>query len=178
MDPSLSTVLQTLRIQQAELRALGVSHASAFGSVARGEAATCKRNLFVTGWGEVFVRRRSRPPSLTKTGQWPYNNKMVEYSASAPRQRDQRLEARVTPGQKELIERAAYVQGRTVTDFMITALQDAAQRVIEESAAWKLSRQQQKTFVEALMNPPAPNQNLRVAYQRYKEFQARSRRGR
>ena len=49
-------------------------------------------------------------------------------TAAAPvsRQRDQRLEARVTPVQKELIERAACVEGRTVTDFVITALQDVA----------------------------------------------------
>lgn len=34
----LSGVLQTLRAHKGELRAMGVSHASVFGSVARGEA--------------------------------------------------------------------------------------------------------------------------------------------
>jgi uncharacterized protein (DUF1778 family) len=90
----------------------------------------------------------------------------------AQRQRGQRLEARVTPVQKKMIERAASVQGRTVTDFVITALQDAARKAIEESTVWQLSQDQQKAFVEALMHPPAPNRKLREAYRRYEEFKA------
>lgn len=38
MNPALQRVLQTLREHEAELRALGVCHASIFGSVARGDA--------------------------------------------------------------------------------------------------------------------------------------------
>ena len=38
MDPRLDGVLQTLRRHKGELHALGVSHASVFGSVARGDA--------------------------------------------------------------------------------------------------------------------------------------------
>jgi predicted nucleotidyltransferase len=38
MPVALSDVLQTLRTHETELRLLGVSHASVFGSVARGEA--------------------------------------------------------------------------------------------------------------------------------------------
>jgi uncharacterized protein (DUF1778 family) len=95
-------------------------------------------------------------------------------TAQVLRQRDQRLEVRVTPGQKELIERAACVQGRTVTDFVIATLQDAAQKAVEENSVWKLSQSQQKAFVEALMDPPAPNQKLRAAYQRYEKYKALS----
>jgi uncharacterized protein (DUF1778 family) len=90
------------------------------------------------------------------------------------RQRDQRLEARVTLGQKELIERAAQVQGRTVTDFMITSLQDAARKALEETTIWKLSQDQQKIFVQALMDPPSPNRKLGAAYRRYEKFKALS----
>jgi len=91
-------------------------------------------------------------------------------TAQIPRQRAQRLEARITPGQKELIERAASVQGRTVTDFVITTLQDAARKAIEDSAVWHLSEEQQKAFVASLMKPPAPNRKLREAYSRYKKY--------
>ncbi len=38
MNPALQRVLQTLRTHEGELRALGVLHASIFGSVARGDA--------------------------------------------------------------------------------------------------------------------------------------------
>jgi uncharacterized protein (DUF1778 family) len=58
---------------------------------------------------------------------------------AAIRRRDQRLEARVTPDQKELIERAACVQGRTVTDFVVVALQEAAKQAIADHIVWKLT---------------------------------------
>jgi uncharacterized protein (DUF1778 family) len=88
------------------------------------------------------------------------------------RQRDQRLEARVTPDQKEMIERAAYVQGRTVTDFVVSALQEAAKRAIAEHTVWQLSQEQQKVFFEALMNPPPPNAKLRAAYKRFRKYKS------
>jgi hypothetical protein len=46
------------------------------------------------------------------------------------RTRAERLEARVTTEQKALIERAAALQGRTVTDFVLTSVQDAARRAL------------------------------------------------
>src|SRR5580658_1333037 len=91
-------------------------------------------------------------------------------SLATARQRDQRLEARVTADQKELIERAACVQGRTVTDFVVDALQQAARQAIAEQTVWKLTQDQQKIFIETLMNPPAPNQNLREAYRRFRKY--------
>lgn len=91
-------------------------------------------------------------------------------SLTAVRQRDQRLEARVTPDQKELIERAACVQGRTVTDFVVSALQKAAKQAIAEHTVWKLTQEQQKVFIDALMDPPAPNQKLREAYKRFRKY--------
>ena len=42
--------------------------------------------------------------------------------------RGERLEARITADQKSLIEHAAALQGRTVTDFVLTSVQDAARR--------------------------------------------------
>jgi uncharacterized protein (DUF1778 family) len=51
---------------------------------------------------------------------------------------------------------------------VITALQDAARKALEESTIWRLSEDQQKAFIEALMNPPAPNRKRRTAYERYK----------
>src|SRR5580693_3993774 len=86
------------------------------------------------------------------------------------RQRDQRLEARVTADQKALIERAASVQGRTVTDFVVATLQEAAKQAIAEHTVWKLSQEQQKVFIHALMEPPPPNAKLREAHKRYRRY--------
>jgi len=94
----------------------------------------------------------------------------------AARQRDQRLEARVTPDQKELIERAACVQGRTVADFVVSTLQQAAKQAIADHTLWKLTQEQQKVFIGALTAPPAPNQKLREAYKRFRKYNASGRR--
>ena len=94
-------------------------------------------------------------------------------STEAPRQRNQRLEARITGEQKDLIEHAARVQGRTVTDFVVTALHDAARKAITDASCWQLSQEQQKVFVDALMKPAAPNRELREAQRRYRQYKAR-----
>jgi uncharacterized protein (DUF1778 family) len=91
-------------------------------------------------------------------------------SAVLPRQRDQRLEARITADQKALIERAASVQGRTVTDFVVATLQEAAKQAIAEHTVWKLSQEQQKVFIDALLEPPLPNAKLRDAHKRYRQY--------
>jgi uncharacterized protein (DUF1778 family) len=86
--------------------------------------------------------------------------------------RNKRLEARVTPAQKALIERAAALSGRTVTDFVVSSAQAAAEETIRTHEIIALTARESAAFVEALLNPPAPGENLRAAAQRYKEFMA------
>ena len=59
--------------------------------------------------------------------------------SNSGRTRAERLETRVTAEQKSLIERAAALQGRTLTDFVLTSVQDAARRAIEEHQQLALS---------------------------------------
>jgi len=83
--------------------------------------------------------------------------------------RAERLEARVTAEQKDLIERAATLQGRTVTDFVLTSVQDAARRAIEEHHQLALSVRDSETFIDALLNPKPVNNRLRDTIRRYRE---------
>jgi len=85
------------------------------------------------------------------------------------RVRSQRLEARVTAEQKTLIERAAALQGRTVTDFVLSSVQDAARRAIEEHQQLTLSVRDSGAFVDALLNPRPVNDRLRATVRRYRE---------
>ena len=41
-----------------------------------------------------------------------------------------RLEARISTDLHSMLKRAAELQGRTMTDFVVSAVQDAAQRAI------------------------------------------------
>jgi uncharacterized protein (DUF1778 family) len=78
-----------------------------------------------------------------------------------------RIEARVSPEQKELFERAAAIEGVTLTDFAISSMQRAAARVVQEHTVMELSLRNQRAFVEALQNPPEPNEALREAAKAY-----------
>ncbi len=57
-----------------------------------------------------------------------------------------RLEARASKELHNTLKRAAALQNRTVTDFVITAVQDAAENVIEQTEVFRLSRADQKRF--------------------------------
>lgn len=83
------------------------------------------------------------------------------------RQRSERVEARVTPQQKRLLERAAALDGRTLTDFVVSSAQAAAAETIARYELLELTPDDQDVFVAALLNPPAPNKALRAAAERY-----------
>lgn len=87
----------------------------------------------------------------------------AQRQASAPtaRRRAERLEARVTAEQKALIEHAAALEGRSITDFVLTSVQDAAKRAIAEHEVIQLSVRDSQAFVEALLNPREPSAKMR-----------------
>jgi uncharacterized protein (DUF1778 family) len=74
-----------------------------------------------------------------------------------------RLEARLPVEVHALLTRAAKMQGRTLTDFVVAAAHDAARRTIEETEILRLSADDQLMFAQALINPPEPNDALRRA---------------
>lgn len=87
----------------------------------------------------------------------------------AIRQSKTSIEARVTAAQKELIERAAAYQGRTVSDFVVNTVREAAKAVIQEHEVLRLDGSQSRAFVETLLNPPEPNETLRQAADEYRK---------
>jgi uncharacterized protein (DUF1778 family) len=90
-------------------------------------------------------------------------------NSSSPRSRAERLETRVTADQKGLIERAAALQGRTITDFVLTSVQEAARRAIDEHQRLDLSLRDSQAFVEALLKPEPVSARLRETIGRYRE---------
>ena len=74
-----------------------------------------------------------------------------------------RLEARLPASVYALLKRAAELKGRSITDFVVSAAQDAAQRVIEDDGIIRLSADDQARFAQALLNPPAPAAALKKA---------------
>lgn len=70
--------------------------------------------------------------------------------------RSARIEARIAPDSLELVKRAAEIQGRSVSDFVVAAAREAALRTVEEAGVIRLSADDQRRFVELLLNPPEP----------------------
>ncbi len=83
--------------------------------------------------------------------------------------KDERLEARVTPDQKRLIERAAELRGSTVTDFVVVSAQQAAADTIRDFETLVLRDRARDVFINAILNPPVPNEAARIAAERYKK---------
>ena len=77
-------------------------------------------------------------------------------------------ELSLTSEQQGLVERAAAYAGRSVPEFIRTAVQHAARSVVEEHEVWRLNSQESRRFVETLLNPPAPNAVLRQAARQHR----------
>jgi uncharacterized protein (DUF1778 family) len=82
----------------------------------------------------------------------------------------ERLEARITAEQKELFQRAADLSGRSLTDFVVASVQEAAQEVVRRHDVIVLSPRDSLRFVDALLDPPEPNERLRAAARRHRAF--------
>lgn len=83
-----------------------------------------------------------------------------------------RFDARLNEEQKLLIQRAADLEGRTMTDFVLYSAEAAAERTIEKRAMFVLTARETEAFAEALLNPPAPGPVLRRAARAYREKSA------
>ena len=81
----------------------------------------------------------------------------------------ERLETRIPAEQKAIITHAATLQGRSITDFVVTSAYDAAREAIKEHETIVLSKRDTEIFVEMLLNPPEPNEALKKASKKHKE---------
>src|ERR1035438_4606629 len=92
--------------------------------------------------------------------------------ATASVARDERLDARVTREEKEMIETAARLSGTSASDFIRMATRQAALNTIREHEVLTLNEEAKRVFVEALLNPPKPTEKAIAAARRLKEEMA------
>lgn len=79
------------------------------------------------------------------------------------RTRDERLGFRLDRQTKALIERAARLERRKVTDFAMSALTEAARRTIAAHDNLTLSDRDRAAFFAALADPPPLHPRLKRA---------------
>ena len=82
----------------------------------------------------------------------------------------QRLEARLSSDAKAIIQRAADISGRSVSDFVVSSALEPAEETIRNHEVIVLSARDSIMFVEALLNPKGPNEALRRAARRHREM--------
>jgi uncharacterized protein (DUF1778 family) len=89
--------------------------------------------------------------------------------------RTARIEARIAPVALRIVKRAAQLQGRSLSDFVIAAAQEVAQRTIDEAQVIRLSAEDQERFVKLLLKPPVLAPALKRAKKAHTRLVASSR---
>ena len=79
----------------------------------------------------------------------------------------ERLEARVPVPIKSLIDRAAALEGRSLTDYVIATLERHAVKVVREHEILQLSTADSQAFARAMIAPPKPNRALKGLLSRH-----------
>lgn len=86
-------------------------------------------------------------------------------TAESPR--TERLQQRVSHETKELLQLAANLEGRSLSDFIISSARDVAQRRLVEERIIRLAVDDNRRLHETLLDPPEPNDRLIAAMRRY-----------
>jgi uncharacterized protein (DUF1778 family) len=84
--------------------------------------------------------------------------------------KQRRIAARVTDEQYALFQRVAAMQGRSLTDFVVSTLQEKAVQTVETLEIIRLNASESRKLAEALLGPPRePNEALLAAKKLYLE---------
>jgi len=89
--------------------------------------------------------------------------------------RTERVEARIAPDVLAVVRRAAEIEGRSLSDFLVGAAQEAARRTIEQTQIIRLSMEEQQRFAALLLDPPAPAPAMARAAKAHKKLIVSSR---
>lgn len=84
--------------------------------------------------------------------------------------RQARLEARLAPEVHEILKRAAEIEGRSLTDFVVAAASAAARQTIAQAEVLRLSRESAEVFASLLVDPPAPTPAMERAWAHHRRL--------
>ena len=79
----------------------------------------------------------------------------------------------MTPQVKELLQQAAGLSGRSLSDFIISSAREAAERELMEHRVITLTAEDSRIFAEAILNPAPANDKLRGAMHRHRRTAGR-----
>ena len=81
-----------------------------------------------------------------------------------------RLVARVSRKDKELFERAAALEGRSMGAFVVSYVRAAAEKVVQGRETIRLNQEESRRFIKALLAPAQPpTKRLKEALKVYRD---------
>lgn len=83
----------------------------------------------------------------------------------------QRIDLRLTDDDKSIIEEAAAMSNQSITQFMVSSASERAVKVIEQHRRLVLNKESWNLVMDAISNPPAPNDKLKRAADRLKSME-------
>lgn len=81
-----------------------------------------------------------------------------------------RFNARLTEEQKQLFEQAAALYGQSVSQFVMSSAQRAAEQAIREHEVISLTARDSRAVMEALLHPTPASEAMRKAAERYQSL--------
>ena len=104
--------------------------------------------------------------TIASYGKLPYMSLMTDQTTSSTA----RLEARLPVDVHAMLKRAAEIEGRTLTDFVVAAASAAARKTIEDTEMIRLSVEDQERFAKALINPSPLTPAMKRAIARHRSL--------
>ena len=87
--------------------------------------------------------------------------------AQANTVRSERINLRLSETAKRRIEQAASVEGKTVSNFIVSSALENAEKTVHRHETIALAREDSMRFFDALSDPPPPNRRLRAALEEH-----------
>ncbi|EBN6656555.1 DUF1778 domain-containing protein [Salmonella enterica] len=83
----------------------------------------------------------------------------------------QRIDLRLNEDDKHMIEEAAAMTNQSISQFMVSTASERAAEVIDQHRRLLLNEESWNLVMDAITNPPAPNDRLKRAAKRLRELE-------
>ena len=83
----------------------------------------------------------------------------------------QRIDLRLNEDDKSMIEEAAAMTNQSISQFMVSTASERAAEVIDQHRRLILNEESWNVVMEAISNPPAPNDRLKKAAKRLQNLE-------
>ncbi|EAA0892440.1 DUF1778 domain-containing protein [Salmonella enterica subsp. enterica] len=83
----------------------------------------------------------------------------------------QRIDLRLNEDDKHMIEEAAAMTNQSISQFMVSTASERAAEVIDQHRRLLLNKESWNLVMDAITNPPVPNDRLKRAAKRLQELE-------